>query len=65
MAETPEQFYERVANHLRMPPVHEWETFPFEGDLRPRRLQPPVEYEEPRYGQGGANCQACAKRDGD
>jgi len=45
MAEAPDQFYERVANHLRMPPVHEWETFPFEGDLRPRRLQPPVEYE--------------------
>jgi hypothetical protein len=65
MAETPEQFYERVANHLRMPPVHEWGTFPFDGDLRPRRLQPPLEYEEPRYGEGGVDCQACAKPDGD
>jgi hypothetical protein len=65
MAETPEEFYERVANHLRMPPVHEWETFPFDGDLRQRRLQSPVDYEKPRYGEGGVDCQACAKPDAD
>jgi len=65
MAETPEQFYERVANHLRMPPVNEWESFPFDGDLRPRRLRPPVKYEEPRFGEGAVDCQACAKSDDD
>lgn len=65
MPETPEQFFERVANDLQMPPVHEWETFPFDGNLRPRALQPPVEDEAPRYGEGGVDCRACAKRDED
>ncbi len=65
MPETPEQFFERVANDLHMPPVHEWETFPFDGDLRPRTLQPPVENEEPRYGEGGVDCRACTKPDED
>jgi hypothetical protein len=40
VAETPEQLYERVAGELRMPPVEEWDTFPFEGDMRPRPLPP-------------------------
>jgi diadenosine tetraphosphate (Ap4A) HIT family hydrolase len=61
VAETPEQFYERVADDLRMPPVDEWDTFPFDGDLRPRALQPPVEHEEPRYGEAGVDCRACGK----
>jgi hypothetical protein len=38
MPETPEQMYQRVAHALRMPPVAEWETFPFEGEMRPRAL---------------------------
>ena len=42
-----------------MPPVEEWETFPFEGELRPRRLEPPVERERPRAGEGGVDCQRC------
>jgi hypothetical protein len=25
-----------------MPPVEEWETFPFDGDMRPRALLPPA-----------------------
>src|ERR1700736_4769481 len=29
MPETPEQLYRRSAQSLRMPPVEEWETFPF------------------------------------
>ena len=63
MPETPEQIYARAANALRMPPVEEWETFPFEGDLRPRALQPPVEHEEPRLGAGGVDCRRCTAPD--
>ena len=48
MPETPEQLYERVKDALRMPPVEEWETFPFDGELRPRELLPPVGEEEIR-----------------
>jgi diadenosine tetraphosphate (Ap4A) HIT family hydrolase len=65
MAETPEQLYERVAGCLRMPLVEEWETFPFNGELQPRTLEPPVPSEEPRNGEGGIDCQSCAKADVD
>ena len=41
MPETPEQLWERAAGNLRMPPVEGWQTFPFDGDLRPRALEPP------------------------
>jgi diadenosine tetraphosphate (Ap4A) HIT family hydrolase len=61
--ETPEQLYERVANALRMPPVQDWETFPFDGDLRPRALLPPEERERPRNGEGGVDCRRCAATD--
>jgi len=30
MPETPEELYERASGELRMPPVKDWETFPFE-----------------------------------
>ena len=63
MPETPEQIYARAANALRMPPVEEWETFPFEGDLRPRALQSPVEHEQPRLGAGGVDCRRCTAPD--
>jgi len=63
MPETPEELYERARDALRMPPVHEWETFPFDGELRPRPLQPPVEREPPRQGEGGADCHACLAPD--
>jgi diadenosine tetraphosphate (Ap4A) HIT family hydrolase len=62
--ETPEQLWERTHDALRMPPVEEWETFPFDGELRPRALQPPVERERPRFGEGGgAACRACTRDD--
>jgi diadenosine tetraphosphate (Ap4A) HIT family hydrolase len=61
--ETAEELYARAAGALRMPPVEEWETFPFEGELRPRRLEPPVERERPRAGEGGVDCQRCAATD--
>jgi len=46
-----------------MPPVEEWATFPFEGDLRPRPLEPPVERETPRHGAGGVDCMRCSAGD--
>ena len=53
------QIYERSDRALRMPPVEEWETFPFEGDLRPRPLEPPVQRERARHGAGGVDCDRC------
>lgn len=65
MAETPEQLYERAAGSLRMPAIVEWETFPFEGEMRPRPLQPPLASEAPRYGEGGVDCRSCSNSDAD
>ena len=63
MPETPEELYARAAGSLRMPPVEEWQTFPFDGELRPRTLLPPVEQERPRFGEGGVECRRCAASD--
>jgi diadenosine tetraphosphate (Ap4A) HIT family hydrolase len=65
MPETPEQLYARVAESLRMPPVEEWDSFPFDGDMRPRVLRPPVEQEQPRVGHGGVDCPRCQATDGE
>ena len=59
MPETPEQLYERARDALRTPPVEEWETWPFEGDVRPRALRAPESRERPRRGEGGVGCNAC------
>jgi diadenosine tetraphosphate (Ap4A) HIT family hydrolase len=62
MPETPEELYARVRSEgLRMPLVEEWETWPFEGELRPRALQPPVDVERPRAGESAADCWRCQK----
>ena len=61
MSETPEQFYERTKDGLRMPPLEEWGTFPFDGAVQPRPLQPPAEDEKTRNGEGGVDCFACNK----
>jgi len=61
--ETPEGLHRRAASTLRMPPVGEWETFPFDGEMRPRRLRPPTDVDPPRAGAGGVNCVACAADD--
>jgi diadenosine tetraphosphate (Ap4A) HIT family hydrolase len=61
--ETPERLWQRAHNALRMPPVETWETWPFEGELRPRELQPPVEREQPRAGEAGVDCARCAATD--
>jgi len=57
--ETPEELHARAAGALRMPPVEEWDTFPFAGDLRPRALLPPAEDEPARHGEGGVDCRRC------
>jgi diadenosine tetraphosphate (Ap4A) HIT family hydrolase len=42
-----------------MPPVEEWETFPFEGEMRPRELLTPTAEERPRLAAGGVDCMRC------
>jgi hypothetical protein len=61
--ETPEEFHARVAGALRMPPVETWDSFPFEGEMRPRALQPPPTAEEPRRGEAGVDCRECERPD--
>jgi diadenosine tetraphosphate (Ap4A) HIT family hydrolase len=62
MPETPEQLYARAAEALVTPPVDEWDTWPFEGEIRPKRLAPLTP--EPRiHGEGGVDCRACANPD--
>lgn len=63
MPETPEELWERVHDELRVPPVEDWETWPFSGALSVRPLAPPVEREEPRFGEGGVDCRRCAASD--
>ena len=65
MPETPEELYERVKDSLRMPPVQEWDTFPFDGEMSPRTLRPPLSKEVPRTGAGGVDCFNCKAPDSD
>jgi diadenosine tetraphosphate (Ap4A) HIT family hydrolase len=71
MGETPEELYERALaaagadGRLAMPPVDEWETFPFEGELRVRELRPPEAAERTRVGAGGVDCPRCERDDAD
>jgi diadenosine tetraphosphate (Ap4A) HIT family hydrolase len=61
--ETPEVFWARPRDALQTPPVQEWETWPFDGELRPRALEPPVEREPERAGVGGVGCRRCERGD--
>jgi hypothetical protein len=63
MPETPEDFYARAAESLRTPPVETWDTWPFEGPVQPRALEPPVDTEKPRHGEDGVDCRACTAGD--
>jgi hypothetical protein len=69
VGETPEELYRRAQEaagpdgRLAMPSVQEWETFPFEGDIRVRPLLPPVDTEQPRHGVGGVGCRRCERGD--
>jgi diadenosine tetraphosphate (Ap4A) HIT family hydrolase len=49
---------------LRTPPVEGWDSWPFQGGVRPKALRPP-EPEPPREGEGGRPCPACEKGDED
>jgi diadenosine tetraphosphate (Ap4A) HIT family hydrolase len=60
--ETPEEFWERARAGLQTPPVEEWDTWPFDGAITPRELEPPVEVEPPRHGVGGVDCMHCEPR---
>lgn len=44
---------------LAMPPVVEWDTFPFDGDIRVRPFLPHLEEEKPRRGEAGVDCWRC------
>ncbi len=65
MSETPEEFFERVVgevgspSNLKMPPVAEWDTFPFEGDMRVRPFLAPSETDVQRRGEDPAQCWRC------
>jgi len=63
MPETPEEFWERAHELVRVPPVEEWDTWPFDGALTVRPLQPPVAREKQRVGEGGVDCRACEAPD--
>ena len=62
MPETPEELHARVAGSLNMPPVEEWDSFPFDGEMRPRELRPP-EDDPRRNGEGGVDCDRCTAGD--
>jgi len=71
VAETPEELYERALGaadeegRLPLPPLHEWETFPFEGELRTRPLLPPLPAERARLGEDPTDCWRCRQGDED
>src|SRR3954454_9516904 len=62
VAETPEEFYERAKHALLLPPLDEWETFPFDGAMRPRELRPPAAGGTPRGAAAGGRREAAARR---
>ncbi len=62
MAETPKELHERVTGALRAPPVQEWDTWPFEGEVRPRALDP-LTPEPALRGHAGVDCPACEAPD--
>ncbi len=73
MPESAEEIYARVTaaagadGRLPMPPVQDWDVFPWEvvdGALVPKVVGEPLAAEEPRRGEGGVGCFACAG-DGD
>ncbi|MDG4774096.1 hypothetical protein [Solwaraspora sp. WMMD792] len=46
-----------------VPDFARWPSFPFEGDLRVKRLDDPVDIEPPRKGEGTAECSSCSAPD--
>jgi diadenosine tetraphosphate (Ap4A) HIT family hydrolase len=70
MPESAEELYRRALagadadGRLPLPPLDEWDSFPFEGEIRTRRLEPPAD-EKPRQGERGVDCGRCATGDED
>jgi diadenosine tetraphosphate (Ap4A) HIT family hydrolase len=62
MPESAEEVYARVIElvgpegRLPMPPVEEWDIFPWEGQMVPKVLQAPLIAEAPRWGEGDKPC---------
>jgi hypothetical protein len=46
-----------------LPAFTTWPTFPFEGDIRIKRLDDPVQMEPARHGENVNDCRACAAPD--
>ncbi|MEU0409132.1 hypothetical protein ABZ307_15145 [Streptomyces griseorubiginosus] len=62
----PSAFVRRLPTGERLPlpagSVADWETFPFDGELQVKRLQPPVLPEPARHGEDGPEqCRTCLK----
>jgi hypothetical protein len=57
--ETPEELFARARGATRVPPLDEWDSWPFEGELRVKELEPPVAEERPRHGENGVDCRRC------
>lgn len=68
MPESAEEIYARVValvgedGRLPMTPAATWDVFPWEGDMVPKVLQPPLAAEEQRLGEGDRPCW-CASRE--
>jgi hypothetical protein len=50
-------------NSPSLPDFTRWPSFPFEGDIRVKKLAPPVEIEPPRSGEDAGDCVACSTPD--
>lgn len=67
MAESTDDLYRRALQaadserRLPIPPLADWETFPFEGDLRVKPLAAPTEVDRPRRGEEEADCWRCQR----
>ena len=70
MPESAEELYRRALaaadadGRLPLPRLDEWDSFPFEGEIRTRPLEPPAD-EKPRQGERGVDCGGCAPGDED
>lgn len=47
----------------RLPDFTTWPSFPFEGDIRVKPIESPVEVEPPRTGEDPNDCSACSASD--
>lgn len=67
MPESPEDLYRRAAaaadvdGRLPLPPIGDWDSFPFEGELRVKALLAPEAVEPPRKGEEPGDCWRCSR----